>query len=136
VKRHYNLEQPVAQSLLTGIDNKLHPPGKDEYRFVISDNGVGFPKDLDFRNTESLGMQLVTLLVGRLEGTIDLKRKGGTTFDIVFKEQKKKKLVAGKRTFSRTGLSVCGPKAEALRTSRPRWDRWTLGHWGADRRSA
>ena len=76
---------------MTGVGNKLHPPGKDKYRFVISDNGVGFPKDLDFRNTESLGMQLVTLLVGRLDGTIDLKRKGGTTFDIVFKEQKKKK---------------------------------------------
>jgi PAS domain S-box-containing protein len=70
---------------------RLRPLGKDEYRLVISDNGVGFPKDLDFRNTESLGMQLVTLLVGQLDGTIDLKRKGGTTFDIVFKEQKKKK---------------------------------------------
>jgi PAS domain S-box-containing protein len=73
------------------IKTRLRPLGKDEYRFVISDNGVGFPKDLDFRNTESLGMQLVTLLVGQLDGTIDLKRKGGTTFDIVFKEQKKKK---------------------------------------------
>ena len=70
---------------------RLRPLGKDEYRLVISDNGVGFPKDLDFRNTESLGMQLVTLLVGQLDGTINLKRKGGTTFDIVFKEQKKKK---------------------------------------------
>jgi len=73
------------------IKTRLRPLGKDEYRFVISDNGVGFPKDLDFRNTESLGMQLVTLLVGQLDGTIDLKRKGGTTFDIVFKERKKKK---------------------------------------------
>jgi PAS domain S-box-containing protein len=70
---------------------RLRPLGKGEYRFVISDNGVGFPKDLDFRNTESLGMQLVILLVGQLDGTINLKRKGGTTFDIVFKEQKKKK---------------------------------------------
>jgi len=73
------------------IKIRLRPLGKDEYRFVISDDGIGFPKDIDFRNTESLGMQLVTLLVGQLDGTIDLKRKGGTTFDIVFKEQKKKK---------------------------------------------
>ena len=36
-------------------------------------------------------MQLVTLLVGQLDGTIVLQRKGGTTFDIVFKDQKKKK---------------------------------------------
>jgi PAS domain S-box-containing protein len=77
---------------------RLRSLGQDNYRLVISDNGVGFPKDLDFRKTESLGMQLVTLLVGQLDGTIDLKRKGGTTFDIVFKEQKKKKQVADLRT--------------------------------------
>ncbi len=73
------------------IKIRLRSLGQDNYRFVILDNGVGFPKDLDFRNTESLGMQLVTLLVDQLDGTINLKRKGGTTFDIVFKEQKKKK---------------------------------------------
>jgi PAS domain S-box-containing protein len=77
---------------------RLRPLGQDNYRLIISDDGVGFPKDLNFRKTESLGMQLVTLLVGQLDGTIDLKRKGGTTFDIVFKEQKKKKQVAGSRT--------------------------------------
>ncbi len=83
---------------------RLRPLGQDNYRLIISDNGVGFPKDLNFRKTESLGMQLVTLLVGQLDGTIDLKRKGGTTFDIVFKEQKKKKQVAGKQTFARLDL--------------------------------
>jgi len=70
---------------------RLSSLGQDNYRIVISDNGVGIPKNIDFRNTESLGMQLVTLLVGQLDGTIVLQRKGGTTFDIVFKDQKKKK---------------------------------------------
>ena len=39
----------------------------------VSDDGVGFPKDLDFRNTESLGMQLVTTLTEQLDGTISLR---------------------------------------------------------------
>ncbi len=30
--------------------------------------GIGFPPDLDFRNTETLGLQLVTALTGQLEG--------------------------------------------------------------------
>lgn len=51
---------------------------------VIKDTGVGFPKDLDFHKTETLGMQLVTDLVSQLEGRINLKREGGTEFRIVF----------------------------------------------------
>ncbi len=49
---------------------------------VVSDNGVGFPRDLDFMNTQSLGMQLVVTLVEQLEGIIELERNGGTEFRI------------------------------------------------------
>lgn len=55
---------------------------KGEHRLVIGDNGVGFPADLDFRQTETLGLQLVTLLVDQLDGTIELDRRHGTTFRI------------------------------------------------------
>lgn len=47
---------------------------------------VGFPKDLGFRNTKSLGLQLVNTLVAQLEGTIELDRGGGTEFRIAFTE--------------------------------------------------
>lgn len=57
-----------------------------ELRLSVSDNGIGFPKDLDFRNTESLGMQLVTTLSEQLKGTVVLKNDGGTTFEISFPE--------------------------------------------------
>jgi two-component sensor histidine kinase len=53
---------------------------------VVSDNGVGFPEDLGFRDTASLGLQLVSTLVDQLEGTIELDRSGGTTFKITFAE--------------------------------------------------
>ncbi len=58
----------------------------------VSDDGVGFPKDLDFRNTESLGMQLVITLSEQLEGTIHLQNGVGTTFEISFPENYKSKL--------------------------------------------
>jgi len=62
----------------------LHKDKQNRFILVVSDNGVGFPKDLDFLNTESLGLQIVTDLVEQLKGTIELDRRGGTKFKISF----------------------------------------------------
>ena len=51
---------------------------------IVRDNGIGFPKELDFRNTNSLGLQLVTTLVDQLEGSIKLDITKGTKFEISF----------------------------------------------------
>ena len=52
---------------------------------TISDNGVGLPPGLDFRNTETLGLQLVTTLVKQLRGRIDINNElGGTVVSITF----------------------------------------------------
>jgi PAS domain S-box-containing protein len=53
---------------------------------IVEDNGIGFPTHIDFRNTESLGLQLVITLVEQLEGWIELDRTVGTTFRVVFSE--------------------------------------------------
>ncbi len=50
---------------------------------IIHDNGIGFPKNIDFRQTDSLGLQLVNTLVEQLEGNIELNRMNGTEFTIV-----------------------------------------------------
>ncbi|MFQ6115775.1 MAG: sensor histidine kinase, partial [bacterium] len=57
----------------------------DKLSLVVSDNGVGLPEGLDFRNTKSLGLQLVCILTDQLDGSIELDRKRGTTFKITFK---------------------------------------------------
>lgn len=59
-----------------------------KFILVVGDNGVGLPQDLDFRNTTSLGLKLVTTLVEQLGGTIELNRQGGTEFTITFREQR------------------------------------------------
>jgi two-component sensor histidine kinase len=51
---------------------------------VVRDTGIGFPEGLDFRHTDSLGMQLVCLLTEQLDGTVALARQGGTTFTLTF----------------------------------------------------
>ncbi len=58
----------------------------NNYVLVVSDNGIGFPADFDFQNAKSLGLKLVHTLVDQLDGTIELHRNGGTTFQIVFTE--------------------------------------------------
>ena len=59
---------------------------KGEIELWVSDDGIGIPEDLDFRKTDSLGLDLVTILAeDQLEGKIDLDRTGGTTFRILFK---------------------------------------------------
>jgi two-component sensor histidine kinase len=62
-----------------------------ELILTVSDNGIGFPENLDFQNTESLGLQLVNTLTGQLEGDIQLDRKAGTTFNITFAGPKSKR---------------------------------------------
>jgi two-component sensor histidine kinase len=50
----------------------------------VGDTGCGFPEDLDFRATDSLGLQLVCTLADQLQGTITLERAEGTHFLITF----------------------------------------------------
>ncbi len=63
---------------------ELRSDNDKKITLIVGDNGVGLPKDLDFRNTKSLGLQLVITLVEQLEGTIELDRSSGTEFKIKF----------------------------------------------------
>jgi len=53
------------------------------YRFIVKDNGVGIPEEIDWRNPDSLGLRLVNSLVTQLNGTIELDRTDGTTFTMM-----------------------------------------------------
>lgn len=68
------------------ITVRLHHGRKNETVLIVSDNGVGFSDGLDFKKTESLGMQLVCALSEQLSGNIKLTRGKGTTFTITFKK--------------------------------------------------
>ncbi len=79
---------PSAQTNAIGI--LLHAGDGGEIELGLRDNGVGLPEDLDVRNSDSLGLQLVTLLAeGQLRGTIEIiKREQGTEFLIRFRPTK------------------------------------------------
>jgi two-component sensor histidine kinase len=58
----------------------------NEVELMVSDNGVGLPKEVDFRKTDSLGLHLVKILAeDQLHGDIKLDRTKGTSFSIRFR---------------------------------------------------
>jgi two-component sensor histidine kinase len=67
------------------IKVSLRRNDRAEVELTVSDNGVGMPEDVDFRKTDSLGLNLVNALVGQLQGKIELHRAKGTEFIITFK---------------------------------------------------
>jgi PAS domain S-box-containing protein len=66
------------------IQINMLPNKANEIKLVVRDNGIGIPKDTDFRNTETFGLQLVCGLVEQLEGTIEFDGREGTAFTITF----------------------------------------------------
>jgi len=83
---------PQERSGRISIDlNKTSAADKkdNEYDLTISDDGIGIPQHIDISHTKSLGLQLVTnLTTHQLRGSIELRRNGGTSFHIRFRELK------------------------------------------------
>jgi two-component sensor histidine kinase len=55
------------------------------YTLRVSDDGPGLPNGFDYRDSPSLGLQLVNTLVGQLEGTIELDSTAGAAYTIRFR---------------------------------------------------
>ena len=67
------------------ITISLKEKENDKLELSIGDNGIGIPESIDWKNTDSLGLKLVTGLVEQqLNGTIELIRSRGTEFIITF----------------------------------------------------
>ncbi len=61
------------------------PDGGDlQFSLVVEDNGKGFPAKLDLKSPDSLGLELVNILVEQIEGCIELEKDGKTRFVIWF----------------------------------------------------
>ena len=57
---------------------------ENQIKLLIADNGVGFPEGVDFRNTDSLGLQLVTSLTYQLDGEVSFINQNGAQVELNF----------------------------------------------------
>ncbi len=55
-----------------------------KYTLSVSDDGIGISEEIDFENSDTLGLQLVNTLVSQLDGELELKKGNGTEFTIRF----------------------------------------------------
>ena len=65
----------------------IRPTKNHEIELTVSDDGIGIPAEMDMEKTESLGLQIVSILAeDQLDGTLALLRDGGTSFRIRFRD--------------------------------------------------
>ena len=69
------------------INIKFHAHNK-KYFLEVKDNGIGFPNYIDYKNTDTLGLKLVTSLTEQIDGQIEFNNISGTSFKIIFTEEK------------------------------------------------
>jgi len=62
---------------------RFHLEG-NEYKLVVSDDGIGIPEGLDYENSDSLGLKLIYSLSDQIEGKVKLDTTNGTKFEITF----------------------------------------------------
>ena len=50
----------------------------------VYDNGIGFPKDIDYKNSDSLGLKLISTITKKMGGTISIEKNNGTHIIIIW----------------------------------------------------
>ncbi|MEQ8191717.1 MAG: sensor histidine kinase, partial [Candidatus Eremiobacterota bacterium] len=88
----------IINELVTNSLKYAFPGGKGDlsiemcrkdhkYMLKVKDSGTGLPDDLDLENIKTLGLELVFNLSEQIEGTVEILRDRGTTFNIIFPSQ-------------------------------------------------
>ncbi len=67
----------------------LHKISENHFVLEVSDNGKGIPSSINFDHAETLGMQLIQMLSGQINGTVSMLNENGTKYRIEFKEEVK-----------------------------------------------
>jgi two-component sensor histidine kinase/PAS domain-containing protein/HAMP domain-containing protein len=89
----------IISELVSNALKHAHPDGRQgeilisfirddagTYTQIVRDSGVGLPENLDFQNTDTLGLRLVNILAKQLNGTLTYSGKGGACFVLTFNE--------------------------------------------------
>ena len=59
---------------------------ENTYILEVEDDGIGFPEDFDIDKTDTLGLQIVNVLVRQIEGEMKIETDNGAKFSISFEE--------------------------------------------------
>ena len=79
---HWNETRPAGQ--VGEIRIELHAKKDNQVALIVGDNGVGLPPGLDPYTGNSLGLQLVNILVQQLGGRLEVSSQNGAEFRVTF----------------------------------------------------
>lgn len=68
-----------------GIVSVMLKKDEDTITLNVSDNGKGYPDDLEPEDTQGLGMTLISTLTKQLKGDLCMNNSEGSTFEVKFK---------------------------------------------------
>jgi two-component sensor histidine kinase len=72
------------------VSISLRSLGEEEFELIVEDDGVGIPVDVNFRNPDTLGLDLVNTFADQLDGTIALGGEHGAEVRVRFREVKRR----------------------------------------------
>ena len=76
------VETSATENTNSGSKESCIEENNFDYILKVSDNGIGIPKEIDIQNADTLGLQLVNILVEQIDGCLELKSDQGTEFTI------------------------------------------------------
>jgi PAS domain S-box-containing protein len=79
-----SLKHAFAGRIEGEVNVSLSPEPDGKVCMRVSDQGIGLPAGFDWRQSHSLGLQLVQMLAGQLCATVEVKSGAGTEFVISF----------------------------------------------------
>ena len=82
-----SLKHAFPNSKSGEIDIQFHTQD-DKYLLEVKDNGIGFPKDINYKNTNSLGLRLINSLTEQIDAEVEFDNTSGSSFKIIFEEEK------------------------------------------------
>lgn len=83
----YAFEGRKKGNLTVRLQENKNARFRFKYMLLVSDDGIGIPADWDQTSSQTLGLQLVDILVKQLKGEKQLQREKGTAFYIYFSEK-------------------------------------------------
>jgi PAS domain S-box-containing protein len=76
------------QSKETASNENQNSCQKEKIMLKVSDNGIGLPANMNFKETKSLGLTLIHDLTQQLRGNLAIDLSNGTEFSLIFSELK------------------------------------------------
>ena len=79
IKHGFNEKETAVFSIKMDKDKE-----KNQYELTLSNTGDPFPEEINIDNSDTLGLRLISALVGQIDGTLELQKSPYPVFTIRF----------------------------------------------------